>query len=72
MKLFRIKNASYITKKNISSTFMLFIASVIPVTFVIQREIFIGSMLMIIVVGVYLSLLTGKGLFKSKNKSTGL
>ena len=71
MKLFRIKNASYITKKNISSTFMLFIASVIPVTFVIQREIFIGSMLMIIVVGVYLSLLTGKGLFKSKNKSTG-
>ncbi|BBW91538.1 hypothetical protein PS1M3_16250 [Pseudoalteromonas sp. PS1M3] len=72
MKLFRIKNASYITKKNISSTFMLFIASVIPVTFVIQRELFIGSMLMIIVVGVYLSLLTGKGLFKSKNKSTGL
>ncbi|KAF7780457.1 hypothetical protein PMAN_a1484 [Pseudoalteromonas marina] len=51
---------------------MLFIASVIPVTFVIQRELFIGSMLMIIVVGVYLSLLTGKGLFKSKNKSTGL
>ena len=72
MKLFRIKNASYITKKDISSTFMLFIASVIPVTFVIQRELFIGSMLMIIVVGVYLSLLTGKGLFKSKNKSTGL
>ncbi len=72
MKLFRIKTASYIAKKNISSTFMLFIASVIPVTFVIQREIFIGSMLMIIVVGVYLSLLTGKGLFKSKNKSTGL
>tara|TARA_B110000211_G_scaffold113600_1_gene131817 strand:+ start:397 stop:615 length:219 start_codon:yes stop_codon:yes gene_type:complete len=72
MKLFRIKNASYITKENISSTFMLFIASVIPVTFVIQRELFIGSMLMIIVVGVYLSLLTGKGLFKSKNKSTGL
>ena len=72
MKLFKIKTASYITKKNISSTFMLFIASIIPVTFVIQREIFIGSMLMIIVVGVYLSLLTGKGLFKSKNKSTGL
>ena len=69
MKLFGIKTASYITKKNIPSTFMLFIATLIPVTFVIQRELFIGSMLMIIVVGVYLSLLTGKGLFKSKNKS---
>ena len=69
MKLFGIKTASYITKKNIPPTFMLVIATLIPVTFVIQIELFIGSMLMIIVVGVYLSLLTGKGLFKSKNKS---
>ncbi|MEL0640766.1 hypothetical protein V6260_09135 [Pseudoalteromonas aliena] len=69
MKLFRIKTASYISKINIPSTSLLFIASVIPVTLVIQREFFIGSMLMVIVVGVYLSLLTGKGLFKSKNKS---